>query len=606
MQTFTYKKRGFENLNIHVDRIDNQGLFFMSDIQSATMQHWVLMGFNWTVGYRTYQQMIDLARLLKSILCIFENGRLLECFDFEEDLRIIYSQEINIKDPMSDESEWSEGIGGVIDGPEDVVIDEEVSLKFTPSAGFIFVGWYDKNGQLLSNNDEYNFIVEAGMEIVARSQKRWYNVSCDYDNSMGLVNGLGRYVYGTEVTLTAIGKMGYKFKVWEDGYSEDVRKILVIENINLGVEFQVNDIVVNAQVDPIGAGYITNISNITQEGALADFSAEPVGNYVFDRFTFAPEDNPTGEETEVSKDNPVRIKLLAGRNITARFKIPAPSDVTVTVKTGYNESDPEVSEVFVEGSTGGLVSNTGGELAPGSSFQSKATPSEGYIFAGWYNSLTGGTLLSSNTTYTNNVGDSDMTIYARFQKKWFTVTAIAGNYIESVEVGPSLPPTQEGNGSLRIPYGEGVILSCTLLPDSNDYVYSFDGWYSNGVKIEGEGTTAVIEPVTIDVSWEARGIREAVPEFQMTATAVYKALGETSYIESTEGGTVTPTSGTYKEGTRVTLSAANTPNTGEFSYLFDGYFTGMNEGENLSYSKTYGFNIDKNIQIYARFSQHSV
>lgn len=145
MQTFTYKKRGFENLNIYVDRINDQDLFFMSDIQSLTMQHWVLMGFDWTIGYRTYEQMIGLARLLKSILCIFENGKQIICFDFEEDLRITYSQEINVKDPMNDEPEWNEGIGGVIDGPEDVVIDEEVSLRFTPAVGFVFVGWYDSN-----------------------------------------------------------------------------------------------------------------------------------------------------------------------------------------------------------------------------------------------------------------------------------------------------------------------------------------------------------------------------------------------------------------------------------------------------------------------------
>lgn len=364
MQTFTYKKRAFENLNIYVDRIDDQGLFFVSDIQSLTMQHWVLMGFDWTIGHRTYEQMIGLARLLKSILCIFENGKQIICFDFEEDLQIAYSQEINVKDPMNDEPEWNEGIGGVIDGPEDVVIDEEVSLKFTPTVGFVFVGWY--------------------------------------------------------------------------------------------------------------------------------------------------------------------------------------------------------------------------------------------------NSLTDGTLLSSDPTYTNSVGDSDTTVYARFQKKWFTVTAIAGSYIESVEVGPNLPPTQEGNGTLRMAYGEGVILSCTLMPDTNDYIYSFDGWYSNGVKIENEGTTAVIEPVTEDITWEARGLRAAVPEFQLTATAVYKSVSDTTYVESTEGGAVTPTSGTYKQGTRVSLSAESAPSTEEFNYLFDGYFTEMNEGTNLSYSKTYGFNMDKNTQVYARFSQHTV
>lgn len=357
MQTFTYKKRGFENLNIYVDRINDQDLFFMSDIQSLTMQHWVLMGFDWTIGYRTYEQMIGLARLLKSILCIFENGKQIICFDFEEDLRITYSQEINVKDPMNDEREWNEGIGGVMDGPEDVVIDEEVSLRFTPAVGFVFVGWYDKNGNLLSNNNEYNFIVEEGMEIVARSQKKWY-----------------------------------------------------------------------------------------------------------------------------------------------------------------------------------------------------------------------------------------------------TVTATKGDYIESVEVGPSLPPTQEGNGTMRIAHGEGVILSCTLLPDTTDYTYDFDGWYDNNVKVPNEGTTAAIDPVTKNINWTAKGKRTVTPNYSLTAKAVFKAIGSDTYVESTEGGTVTPTSGSYKNGVKVTLTSEVAADTETAGYLFDGYFTGMNDGNNLSYSKTYGITISGNTTVYARFS----
>lgn len=601
MQIFTYKKRDFSNLNIHATRIDNQGLFFLSDIQSQTMQHWVLMGFDWTLGYRTYPEMIDLARKLKAILCIFENGKLLECFDFEEDLVLTYEQEIAVNDPLENAPVWNEGVGGVIEAPEDVVIDEEVILRFTPLPGFIFKGWYDENGDLISNEQDHKFTVKKSETITARSQKRWYNVSCEFDNDMGLVNGLGRYVYGTEVTLTAIGKMGYKFKVWSDGYAEAVRKVTVTENINLEVEFEVNDVEVNAKVYPVGAGSIMNVNNITQEGQMADFLATPTADYIFDEFTYATEEDPTGEETLLSKTNPVKIKLLAGRNITARFKLPV-VDVNMVAKTGYNDADPQVATTFSEGTTGGTVSNQGGLLTPGTSFQSTATPAEGYEFVGWYNLLSGGTLLSANETYINSVGNSDTTIYARFQKKWYTVTATKGDYIESVEVGPSLPPTQEGNGTMRIAHGEGVILSCTLLPDTTDYTYDFDGWYDNNVKVPNEGTTAAIDPVTKNINWTAKGKRTVTPNYSLTAKAVFKAIGSDTYVESTEGGTVTPTSGSYKNGVKVTLTSEVAADTETAEYLFDGYFTGMNDGDNLSYSKTYGITISGNTTVYARFS----
>lgn len=433
MQIFTYKKRDFDNLDIHATRIDNQGLFFLSDIQSRTIQRWVLMGFDWTLGYRTHPEMIDLARKLKAILCMFENGKLLECFDFEEDFVLTYAQEIAVNDPLENAPVWNEGVGGVIDASEDVVIDEEILLRFTPLPGFIFKGWYDENAKLISNEQDHKFTVTKSETITARAQKRWYNVSCEFDNDMGLVNGLGRYVHGTEVTLTAIGKMGYEF-------------------------------------------------------------------------------------------------------------------------------------------------------------------------VGWYNLLSGGTLLSANATYTNSVGNSDMTIYARFQKKWYTVTATKGDYIESVEIGPSLPPTQEGNGTMRIAHGEGVILSCTLLPDTAGYTYDFDGWYDSNVKVQNEGTTAAIDPVTKNISWTAKGKRTATPNYSLTAKAVFKAIGSDTHVESTEGGTVTPTSGSYKNGVKVTLTSEVAVDTETAEYLFDGYFTGMNDGNNLSYSKTYGITINGNTTVYARFS----
>lgn len=427
------------------------------------MQRWVLMGFDWTLSYRTYPEMIDLARKLKAILCIFENGKLLECFDFEEDLVLTYEQEIAVNDPLENDPVWNEGVGGVIEASEDVVIDEEILLRFTPLPGFIFKGWYDENAKLISNEQDHKFTVKKSETITARAQKRWYNVSCEFDNDMGLVNGLGRYVYGTEVTLTAIGKMGYRFKVWSDGYTEAVRQVTVTENVNLEVEFEVNDVVVNAKVYPVGAGSITNVNNITQEGQLADFVATPTADYIFDEFTYATEEDPTGEETLSSKTNPVKIKLLAGRNITARFKLPV-VDVNMVVKTGYNDADPQVATVF------------------------------------------------------------------------------------------------------------------------------------------SEGTTSAIDPVTKNINWTAKGKRTATPNYSLTAKAVFKTIGSDTYVESTEGGTVTPTSGSYKNGVKVTLTSEVAADTETAEYLFDGYFTGMNDGNNLSYSKTYGITISGNTTVYARFS----
>ena len=603
MQTFTYKKTGFENLNIFTDRVKRQGFFFLSDLQSKEMVKWVMLGFNWTICYKTYSEMLKLAKLLKARLCIFENGKLLECFDFEAELNLTLAQEINVKDPLYNDAEWIEGTGGIIKEPDNMAVYQGVSLEFIPRDGFSFVGWFDSEGKLLSNERIYDLVLEEGLTIIARSQKLWYNVSCTYDNKMGLVNGLGRYVDGSEVVLTAIGIMGYKFSAWEGGYMYAIRTVYVHENINLEVFFEVNDVVVNAQVFPVGAGSITNVRNVTQEGQMADFLAEAEGSYIFDQFTFASESDPTGDEIESSRENPVSIKLLAGRNITARFKLPG---AQVTVNTVYSVKDPSIAgNTFTNGITGGTVTNKSDEVSAGSFFESTASPAEGFDFVGWFSSLNGGVAITTNLTCSIECDGSARVIYARFQKKWFTVKPVKGAYIESVEVGPSLPPYDEGGSSLRVAYGDGAIVYCTLFADNNDFIYSFDGWYEDGVKIEGEGTTATIEPVTRDITWTAKGKRSAVPLRQVIVTPCFKDENESTYYESSLGGSTSVVNQVYKNGEHVSITATTASAEG-YNYFFDGYFTEMNGGENLSYSKVYGFTVDKDVHIYARFSRTAV
>ena len=71
MQIFTYKKEGFANLNIYVDRVNDQGLFFMCDFQSTSMKEWVMDGFDWELGARTFEQMEEMATKLGAELHIY-------------------------------------------------------------------------------------------------------------------------------------------------------------------------------------------------------------------------------------------------------------------------------------------------------------------------------------------------------------------------------------------------------------------------------------------------------------------------------------------------------------------------------------------------------
>lgn len=55
---------------------------------------------------------------------------------------------------------------------------------------------------------------------------------------MGTVEGAGTYAAGTEITIKAVAKAGYRFVKWSDENTEAERKIVVTEDLNLTATFE--------------------------------------------------------------------------------------------------------------------------------------------------------------------------------------------------------------------------------------------------------------------------------------------------------------------------------------------------------------------------------
>ena len=55
---------------------------------------------------------------------------------------------------------------------------------------------------------------------------------------MGTVEGAGTYAAGTEITIKAVAKAGYRFVKWSDENTEAARKIVVTEDLNLTATFE--------------------------------------------------------------------------------------------------------------------------------------------------------------------------------------------------------------------------------------------------------------------------------------------------------------------------------------------------------------------------------
>ena len=91
---------------------------------------------------------------------------------------------------------------------------ETVTLKATPSDGYGFDGWF-VNGELMSDDPNYEFIAESDMTIIGSFQP-YYSVSVTVNGSGGATVGAGEYMAGHAACLSAYPMSGFAFDGWYD------------------------------------------------------------------------------------------------------------------------------------------------------------------------------------------------------------------------------------------------------------------------------------------------------------------------------------------------------------------------------------------------------
>lgn len=138
----------------------------------------------------------------------------------------------------------------------------------------------------------------------------------------------------------------------------------------------------------------------------------------------------------------------------------------------------------------------------------KATPSTGYDFEGWYSVASGGTAVSTSTTYSYTC-TSERTLYARFKAKSFSITyKDQGNVAFSGVHGSGYPTTHT--------YG-----TATTLVNPTKTGYKFMGWYTNsdcsGIAVTTLGATAYTSNITLYAKWAETTISATITPTQITA-----------------------------------------------------------------------------------------
>ena len=352
-------------------------------------------------------------------------------------------------------------------------------------------------------------------------------------------SGSGTYNYGTKVTITASTIEGKTFSKWSDGVTTASREVTVTANATYTAEYTTNTYTVT-YVKGTGIATISKTSETVSWGANATgCTATVTTGYTFDGWY----NGGTRVSTSLTYA-PTNVK--SNLTLTAKATI---NKYTVTASPYFRNTDGTGN--YTSGTTGGTVSG-GGSVNYGGSTTVTATPAAGYKFDGWYSAgATGGSLLSSSASYAISNVTASKTVYARFTKKYYTITYAKSDYVAS------LSKTSE-----RVAHGANATgCTMTVMSTTAQYSYAVDGWYSGATKKTSNATYAPTA-VTADATYTAKGTR--------TLRSYTVTYNKGSYISSVSRTSESVSYGSNAAGSTSTVMA----NTAQYSYAFDGWYNG--------------------------------
>ncbi len=231
----------------------------------------------------------------------------------------------------------------------------------------------------------------------------------------------------------------------------------------------------------------TSASKTVNKGTSVSFSATAATGYTLDGiYTTATGDNKASSP----------VTLNSNTSYYARFTT---NSYDVTARAYYSNNG---GSSYSSGSTGGTV--TAGSSAAGATSTASvkyknsvnlvATPASGYQFVGWYSAATGGTQLSTNTTYSYTMNStSAQNVYARFMgETWSLKYGVSG--------------ASSWNSVAASVSGNNVTATMTLT-EGQDFSFQFvksvgstDTWYGGGGSYQNITSTSFISNKTLSVN----------------------------------------------------------------------------------------------------------
>ena len=205
--------------------------------------------------------------------------------------------------------------GGTITGGGTFNYGQSCTLTATPATGYTFVNW-TKNGQQVSTNATYTFVVTESATYVAHFQLQSFTISLSANPAdAGTVTGDGTYDYGTSCTVTATPNQRSIFENWtENGIvvsTEASYTFNVTANRDLVANFGMPMIEITATVDPAEAANISGAGTY-EYGSTVTLILTRNEDWAFR--------NWTEDGIEVSTDMAYTFIATENRNLVAHFE----------------------------------------------------------------------------------------------------------------------------------------------------------------------------------------------------------------------------------------------------------------------------------------------
>lgn len=431
----------------------------------------------------------------------------------------------------------------------------QLVLQFYP------VGDRDTNPNLIASDvhckADFTMDISRMISLVDMYDLNIEVVSAAGTTGSGEVTGAGRYKRGSLVTIVASPASGSGFVGWYEGdaliSNEQVYRIEVKKNTNLKAIFNGSStkVKVSVTVNPAGKATISG-EGMYSINTQATLQCVPVTGYGFDYWEI------DGVRYTI---NPLTFGVTKTTNVICKL-VPPKRDLTLL------------------GSPSGIFQLSGaGAYSVNDPVTVKANLlSQNYEFAGWYrDSVIPSNLVSTNATYSFNMPDQDLVLYASANEK------IIENYFEiRVSSGAGGTTSPAGVNS----YKEGTTIRITAQPASG---YSFLEWRAGGPSgIKLDYPASFQHTVTGDYYFYALFMKDEEPEPE-------RVLIKTN---SDRGGLTEPASQYYAKGSRVTITA--TPWSG---YNFVEWRLGGRDGHVVSRSASYTFTANSNATYWAVFEE---